>query len=177
MIPRDQLHRFVPAAGAPQMNCVPSEVRGATKEFLHPGQMCVSSEPCTVTTIAGSCVVVCLWDPILRNGGVTHYILAQWDGTGQPSSRYGDIAIELLVNKMAALGSYRHKLQAHVFGGACMFESLRARKQSLSGMNIEIALKLLAKYNIKILTQQVGGRKGRKVVFQTFDGSFTVKEV
>jgi chemotaxis receptor (MCP) glutamine deamidase CheD len=58
-----------------------------------------------------------------------------------------------------------------------MFESLRARKQSLSGMNIEIALKLLAKYNIKILTQQVGGRKGRKVVFQTFDGSFTVKEV
>ena len=35
----------------------------------------------------------------------------------------------------------------------------------------------LAKYDIKIVTQQVGGRKGRKVVYQTSDGSFTVKEI
>jgi chemotaxis protein CheD len=148
-----------------------------TKEFLHPGQMCVSSEPCTVTTIVGSCVAVCLWDPILRNGGVIHYILGQWDGTGQPSCRYGDVAIDMLVNKMVELGSCRNKLQAHVFGGACMFESLREHAHALSTMNVEIALTMLAKYQIKVLTKQVWGRKGRKVVYQTSDGSFTVREI
>ena len=115
-----------------------------------------------MTTIVGSCVAVCLWDPILRIGGVIHYILAQWDGAGQPSSRYGDVAIEMLVNKMAELGSYRNKLQAHVFGGACMFESLRAHEHALSTMNVEIALKMLAKYKIKVLTQQVGGGRAAK---------------
>ncbi len=100
MIPKDQLRPFLPAARLPRMNSVPSAAPEAAKEFLHPGQLCVSSTPCTVTVIVGSCVAVCLWDPILRNGGVTHYILAQWDGAGTVVSRYGDIAIEMLVDKM-----------------------------------------------------------------------------
>jgi chemotaxis protein CheD len=108
---------------------------------------------------------------------VTHYILAQWDGAGQPSPRYGDVAIDTLVNKMSELGSHREQLQAHIFGGACMFESLRLHEHALSTMNVEIALKMLAKYKIKVLTQQVGGRKGRKIVYKTSDGSFTVKEI
>ncbi len=177
MIQKDQFRASLPPTGMPRMNSIPSEVQGMTKEFLHPGQVCVSSEPCAVTTIVGSCVAVCLWDPILRNGGVTHYILAQWEDAGPPSCRYGDIAIETLVNKMAEIGSYRNRLQAHIFGGACMFESLRERTHALSTMNVEIALKMLAKYHIKVLTQQVGGRKGRKIVYQTSDGSFTVKEI
>lgn len=177
MIREDQLRPFLPATGVPRMNSVPSDEQGMTKEFLHSGQMYASSEPCAVTTIVGSCVAVCLWDPILRNGGVTHYILARWEGDGPPSCRYGDIAIDILVNKMAELGSYRNRLQAHIFGGACMFESLLASKHALSTRNVEIAVQILAKYNIKVLTQQVGGRKGRKVVYQTSDGSFTVKEI
>jgi chemotaxis protein CheD len=174
MIIKDYQQHASPTTGLLPMKTVVGEVR---KEFLHPGQMCVSSEPCAVTTIVGSCVALCLWDPILRNGGVTHYILAQWDDVGQPSCRYGNIAIDMLVNKMAELGSPRNRLQAHVFGGACMFESLIARKGALSTANVEIALELLAKHNIRVLTQQVGGRKGRKVVFQTSDGTFMVKEI
>jgi chemotaxis receptor (MCP) glutamine deamidase CheD len=44
-------------------------------------------------------------------------------------------------------------------------------------MNVKIALEVLGKYGVKILTQQVGGAKGRKIVFQTSDGAFTVKEI
>ncbi len=58
-----------------------------------------------------------------------------------------------------------------------MFESLRVHEHALSTMNVEIASKMLAQYDIKVLTQQVVGRKGRKVVYQTSDGSFTVKEI
>jgi chemotaxis receptor (MCP) glutamine deamidase CheD len=44
-------------------------------------------------------------------------------------------------------------------------------------MNVEIALEVLGKHGVKILTQQVLGSRGRKVVFQTSDGTFTVKEI
>ena len=177
MILKNELRPSSSSVRAPQMDPAPSAVRDLNKQFLHPGQMCVSSEPCLVTTIVGSCVAVCLQDPILWIGGVTHYILAQWDRVGAPSPRYGNVAIEMLVNKMSELGSQPERLQAHVFGGACMFESLRLREHSLSTMNIEMALKMLAKYKINILTKQVGGQKGRKIVYQTADGSFTVKEI
>ena len=144
MIPRDQLHRFVPADRAPQMGTVPSEVRGTTKEFLHPGQMCVSSEPCTVTTIVGSCVVVCLWDPILRIGGVTHYILAQWDRRG---SRHRDTATSQLSCSLAKWwSSAAHREQiagARIRRGLHVRVVARARTVLSSRMNVEIALELL----------------------------------
>ena len=137
--------------------------------------MYVSSEPCSVTTIVGSCVAVCVWHPIVRVGGVTHFILPQWDGAGQSSCRYGDIAIEMLITKMNELAGSGRKMQAHIFGGACMFEVLR--RSQLGTANVEIALKLLSSYGLEVVTKQVGGSKGRKVVFQTSDGTFTVKEI
>lgn len=173
MINKDHHQQASPSTGLLPMKTVASEVR---KEFLHPGQMCVSSTPCTVTTIVGSCVALCIWDSVRRIGGVTHYILAQGEA-GQASCRYGDVAVETLIRKMMELGSSPHTMQAHVFGGACMFESFRHSERPLGTMNVEIALEVLGKHGIKILTQQVVGRKGRKVVFQTSDGTFTVKEI
>jgi len=174
MMNKDHHQHASPSTGLLPMKTVVGEVR---KEFLHPGQMCVSSTPCTVTTIVGSCVALCIWDPIGRIGGVTHYILAQGDGVGQASCRYGDVAVETLITKMVGLGSSPRMMQAHVFGGACMFESFRNSEHPLGMMNVKVALEVLGKYGVKILTQQVGGAKGRKIVFQTSDGAFTVKEI
>jgi chemotaxis protein CheD len=174
MMNKDHHQHASPSTGLLPMKTVVGEVR---KEFLHPGQMCVSSTPCTVTTIVGSCVALCIWDPIGRIGGVTHYILAQGDGVGQASCRYGDVAVETLITKMGRLGSSPRMMQAHIFGGACMFESFRNSERPLGTMNVEIALEVLGKHGVKILTQQVLGSRGRKVVFQTSDGTFTVKEI
>jgi chemotaxis receptor (MCP) glutamine deamidase CheD len=58
-----------------------------------------------------------------------------------------------------------------------MFESFRNSERPLGTMNVEIALEVLGKHGVKILTQQVLGSRGRKVVFQTSDGTFTVKEI
>ena len=43
--------------------------------YLHPGQVFVSPDPTEVTTILGSCVAVCVFDPVLRLGGTNHYLL------------------------------------------------------------------------------------------------------
>jgi chemotaxis protein CheD len=147
------------------------------REFLHPGQMCVSSGPCTITTIVGSCVALCLWNPALKMGGMSHHILAEWDGTGEQTPRYGDVAVEKLISTVVNMGSLVRNLQAHVFGGACMFEAFRGREHHLGAANVEVAQKLLVKHGIPIMTLQTGGTRGRKVAFEVLTGSFTVKEI
>ncbi len=64
---------------------------GELRIYLHPGQFAVSAHDCTMSTILGSCVGVCLHDPEARVGGLNHYLLpTQGGGT---SARYGDVAI------------------------------------------------------------------------------------
>ena len=173
--------QFTISAATPDPLRISSSLSFATpaakREFLHPGQMCVSSGASTITTIVGSCVAVCLWNPMLRTGGMSHHILAEWDGTGERSCRYGDIAVETLVAKMTDMGNYVRNLQAHVFGGACMFEAFRSREHHLGQANVEVAQRILAKHRVPILTLQTGGIRGRKIAFELSGGTFTVKEI
>jgi chemotaxis protein CheD len=148
---------------------------GIRKEFLHPGQMFASPDSCSVTTIVGSCVAVCLWDAVLHIGGVVHYLLPSFDGTGQSSCRYGNVAIETLIGKLAELGCYPRKLQARIFGGACILQALLSENH-IGARNVKVAVDALSAHGIQIITRQVEGRRGRKVVFQTFDGSYTVEQ-
>src|SRR3972149_9955326 len=55
---------------------------GRSRIYLPPGQLFASAERAAVSTILGSCVAVCLWDPILKIGGINHYLLPLWTGQG-----------------------------------------------------------------------------------------------
>jgi hypothetical protein len=68
-----------------------------TKVYLHPGQVFAAAYPTTVTTILGSCVSLCLWDPTLRIGGINHFLLPFWIGDDAASPRFGTVAIESLI--------------------------------------------------------------------------------
>ena len=70
------------------------------KHFLYPGAIYISPEPTLITTILGSCVAICLYDPILQIGGMNHYMLPLWNGQGLASPRYGNIAIEKLITNL-----------------------------------------------------------------------------
>jgi chemotaxis protein CheD len=148
----------------------------ALKEiYLHPGQTAVSREPACISMVLGSCVGVCLFDPELSVGGATHYMLAKWSGMGQPSSRYGDIAIKTLIEQLRGLGSKTSDLRAMVFGGARMFEAFRREDGEYIGIrNANIAMELLDGYAIAIVTKNVGGNRGRKLKMQTDTGAIVV---
>ena len=74
------------------------------KYYLHAGQYFSSAEPTRVTTILGSCVAVCLWDLELGAGGVCHFLLPHWAGTGRVSPRFGNVAVASLVEGLVTLG-------------------------------------------------------------------------
>lgn len=142
--------------------------------FLYPGAIFVHVEPYWVTTILGSCVSVCLWDQKLKIGGINHYLLPFWNGVGLASPKYGNIAIEKLIERMIRLGSRPNNLKAKIFGGAAILE--RSRNSGHVGLkNIALARKFLKSAGIPIVDSDVGGNLGRKLRFNTVTGVALVK--
>ena len=143
--------------------------------YLHSGQVHVSEEPCSITTILGSCVAVCIWDPIHGAGGATHYLLPHRVRDDNTSLRFGSFAIEHLIKSLLALGSTRHNLRSKLFGGACIFPGFKSIDEMLGTKNVEVAVRMLEKDGIPVITLDVGGQQGRKLVFNTDSGDAWVK--
>jgi len=142
--------------------------------FLFPAALFIDAEPYIVDTILGSCVAVCLYDKEKKIGGINHFMLPFWNGTGLASPKYGNIAIEKLLSKMLNLGCNINNIEAKVFGGGEVVET-KTNHFKIGERNIEIAIKLLKENNIKIIGKSVGGKLGRKIRFNTFTGTVLMR--
>ncbi len=145
------------------------------KKYVLPGRLFVTAEPYVMTTILGSCVAVCLWDPTLPAGGINHFLLPHWAGPRQSSGRFGNLAMKRLIEKTLALGSRRRDLRAKIFGGAHVLDQPQDDGRHLGSRNVEVARRVLAREGIPIVAEDVGGTGGRKVIFHTVDGSVLLR--
>lgn len=130
-----------------------------------------------VNTILGSCVAVCIWDSHLKVGGINHFMLPMWNGEGLASPKYGNIAIEKLIDNMVhQLGCQKRNLQAKVFGGGEVIET-KIAAFNIGQRNIQIAKEQLHEHNIPIIAMNVGGKQGRKIQYFTHTGKVKMKLV
>ena len=100
----------------------PPPARPMTRITVMQGQSRVSAEPwIELTTVLGSCVSTCLFDPEAQLGGMNHFLLAEPPSI-HPSNlvdeHYGVYLMELLINEMLANGAMKSRLRAHLYGGA-----------------------------------------------------------
>lgn len=137
--------------------------------FLFPGNIFAHNQPYKVNTILGSCVAVCLFDPINKVGGINHYMLPLWNAQGLASPKYGNIAIERLLEKVLELGAKRVNLIAKVFGGGEVIDT-EIKSFKIGERNIELALEILKELKIPIKAQSVGGKLGRRIQFNVTTG-------
>jgi len=144
--------------------------------YLYPGLIFAQKEACIITTVLGSCISVCLWDPVSKTGGINHYMLPLWNGEGLPSPKYGNIAIRKLIEKMLTLGCQKENLQAKVFGGGAVLET-SSGLLNIGERNIMLAEDMLGDVNIPIISKGVGGNHGRKLIFFTGTGEVLVKKI
>ena len=141
------------------------------QHFLYPSSFFASKEPYVVKTVLGSCVAVCLWDKRLHFGGINHYMLSTWNGNDLASPKYGNIAIEKLIEKMRLMGSRLEDLEAKVFGGGELLEVGAGKSSTQIGeRNIQIAKLMLESYKIPIVASSLGGKRGRKILYFTDTG-------
>lgn len=144
------------------------------RHYLYPGTIFVHRQPHLVTTVLGSCVAVCLWNQTARLGGINHYLLPLWNGEGLPTPKYGNVAIVKLIEKVNALSAPGDKLVAKVFGGASMWEKAEGLL-AIGQRNIEFAIETLEHHRIPIISSDLGGQQGRKLIFNSGDGTVLMR--
>ena len=132
-----------------------------------------------ITTVLGSCVSTCLWDPLERIGGMNHFMLpGDTASPGSPwaaSARFGVYAMEVLINEMIHLGADRRRLVAKVFGGARVLQGFGTL--DVGAKNSEFVVEFLDEEGIQILAQDLLGVSPRKLHFFPATGKVHVKKL
>jgi chemotaxis protein CheD len=128
------------------------------------------------STVLGSCVATCLFDPESRVGGMNHFLLAE-PPTGHPTSavdeHYGVYLMELLVNEMMAKGARKSRLKAHLYGGA----NVNRNMMRIGTMNADFARAFLAREGITLVREDLGGTCARRVDFRPASGQVRFRTV
>lgn len=119
-----------------------------------------------MTTILGSCIATCMWDPVVGVGGMNHFLLPGDTGDRGTNMRYGVNAMELLINGLLKKGADRRRLEVKIFGGAKMFEG----GAEIGAKNASFAKWYLANEGFKIISSCLGGSRGRKIRFWPVSG-------
>jgi len=132
------------------------------------GEYHVASDPnVMLTTVLGSCVSTCLFDPVAGVGGMNHFLLAEQTGRGsEDAMRYGAYAMEMLINGMLKRGARRERFQAKLFGGARMMAGL----SDVGADNAKFALKFIEDEGIVLTGHSLGGTAARRVEFWPASG-------
>jgi chemotaxis receptor (MCP) glutamine deamidase CheD len=137
------------------------------------GEVFASDAPAVVSTVLGSCVAACLFDPLTRIGGMNHFMLPDAH-RDTASAAFGIHAMELLINKIMKLGGDRRRLQAKVFGGGNVL-ALHGTQLQIGQRNVAFVLQFLEDEGIPLAAKRVGGGCGVKLCFFTHTAKALVK--
>lgn len=126
------------------------------------------------STIIGSCVAVCLADKVNKVYGINHFMLPgeNWQKANDP--KFGITATNLLIEKMIKKGANMKNIEAKVFGGA---NTLTWDAYGVGKFNAEFIHKFLDVLKIPIVTSDLGGSFGRKILFDCNNWHVSVKKI
>ena len=142
--------------------------------FLRPGYILVADRPTVISTVLGSCVAVCIYDRKRKVGGMNHFQLPAVDAAESATARYGNAATLALVRMLIGEGSEVEDMEAQIFGGGYNPE---VSSEDVGRENIQVARKVLARKGVRVVSEDVGGERGRKVVFDTGSSEVAIMKV
>jgi chemotaxis protein CheD len=129
-----------------------------------------------VATVLGSCISVCMRDPQAGVGGLNHFLLPKNNGAdANAGERYGDTAMEVLINGLLKRGARRGNLESKVFGGARVLSG--ATMLAIGDGNIAFVTEFLSRESIPIVSKDVGGTRSRRIHYQPSTGRAWVQHV
>lgn len=127
-------------------------------------------------TVVGSSVAVTLYDRHRSCGGMTHYTRPYRTDRNNSTPFFAAPAIVWLVRQFLSTGSRREDMEAQLIGGA--FDMQHPNYEAgLHDQNVAVGLELLAKHKIWVSSMDVGGNRGRKVIFYPKTGESAIARV
>jgi len=149
---------------------------------LLPGEYYVTKENELITTVLGSCISACVRDPISGIGGMNHFMLPETtknrlrDGVEAVvgnATRYGNYAMEHLINTILSNGGKRKNLEVKLFGGGKIIPTM----SDVGARNIEFVLDYIDAEALRLLAQDLGDIYPRKVNFYPMTGKVKMKKI
>ena len=151
-----------------------------------PGEYYVSNEDVVITTLLGSCVSACLYDPYNKIIGMNHFLLSNKRyARDMPiciteAGRYGIHSMELLINEMWNRGARRGNLKAKAFGGGSVLKTIDSSSSSffaVGEVNVRFIKEFLQNENIPLVSSALGGKAGMVINFYSEDFSVYVRKM
>ena len=145
---------------------------------VQPGAWVVDSEK-PLSTLLGSCVAVCLFDPLMKIGGINHFMLPEMGrskNSDVDSLLSGSYAMEALLNALLIKGAKKIRLQAKAFGGGTIIDT-DGGSLSIGMRNANFAKEWLVREGIPLRSSDFLGPWSRKIVFLPFNGEAFCKRL
>jgi len=151
---------------------------GITTIKILPGEFYVTRSNERIETVLGSCIAACVRDPISGIGGMNHFMLPINKNSSSNSelsdaNRYGNFAMENLVNAILSQGGKRERLEFKLFGGGRIMSSMT----NIGWYNIGFAFDYIFTEGFKIVSQDIGDVYPRKVMYYPNSGRARVRRL
>jgi chemotaxis protein CheD len=151
---------------------------------LLPGQYYVTLHGEVVCTVLGSCVSACVRDRTLGIGGMNHFMLPLDTVTGVSgvasdptvmgaATRYGNVAMERLINDILKCGGRRAQLEFKLVGGGKVIKAV----SDVGARNIDFVRRYLEEEGFSVLSEDLGGEYPRKVQYFPRTGRLRVMKL
>ncbi|MCP3671404.1 MAG: chemoreceptor glutamine deamidase CheD [Gammaproteobacteria bacterium] len=146
-----------------------------------PGEYYVTKCNEVIATVLGSCVSACVHDVIAGVGGMNHFMLPISEGLGwggasdlaDSANRYGNFAMEHMINQILINGGSRENLEVKIFGGGRIISGLG----DIGKKNIEFALNYIQKEGLRLMGEDLGDLFPRKIIYYPVTGRVLVKKL
>lgn len=143
-----------------------------------PGEYYVTKSDEAIVTVLGSCVSACIRDAKMGIGGMNHFMLPKQSTNNlssiiDESARYGNFAMEHMINTILKNGGRRGYLEAKIFGGG----KILAHMTDVGVRNIQFVHEYIMTEGIELLSEDVGDIYPRKVMYFPQSGKAKVKRL
>ncbi len=147
-----------------------------------PGEYYITREDEYIVTVLGSCVAVCMRDNISGMGGMNHFMLPIHNsyshhkihaGDTSAAARYGNYAMELLINSLLGYGVKRENLEVKLFGGGSVMRNIT----NVGEHNIAFIKDYVENEHLTVLAENLGDIFPRKVMYHPLSGRAKMKKL
>lgn len=186
--PLHRLHKQTPGQPPPTLvgfehiNRYWDRERNLFAAKILPGEYYVTTQEEIIVTVLGSCVAACIRDRVFRIGGMNHFMLPvrlddgddSWKSTSlSAATRYGNFAMEHLINDILKHGGLRKNLEVKIFGGG----RILAQMTDIGHRNIAFVTDYIKTEGLRLAAENVGDIYPRKVVYNPLTGKVLMKKL
>ncbi len=142
-----------------------------------PGEFYVTGHDEAITTILGSCISACVRDPKAGIGGMNHFMLPISNSASPveaaDAARYGNFAMEQMINDILRNGGKRENLEIKIFGGGRVMKGVT----DVGKKNISFVREYIELEKLRLIAEDVGGKYPRKVMYNPKTGKVKMKKL